>query len=352
MASYRVKGTSVRGVVAAVPACKEVNPDSLGFPQEEALKITESVGVRERHIAGPGVCTSDLCFAAAEVLLKRVSWARESVDALLFVSQTFDYILPATSCVLHGRLALPKRCVALDVGMGCSGYVYGMWLASNLIAGGCKRVLLLVGDTISKVVSPMDRATKPLFGDAGSATALEADEGGVMWFEMGTDGAGYDQLMVPAGGFRLPRSDTTVVRREREAGNMRSEEDLFMNGSEVFSFTLREVPAMVQSVLASAGWALEDVNAFVLHQANRFILNHLAKRLKLPRDRVCFSIEEFGNTSSASIPVTIAHCLRERLENGSLRVVLGSFGVGFSWAAVALELGGMPAPELIVLGHD
>jgi 3-oxoacyl-[acyl-carrier-protein] synthase-3 len=320
------------------------------FGEDEAQKTSNSTGVRQRHIAPEAICTSDLCEAAAQQLLTELAWAKDSIDALIFVSQTPDYLLPASSCSLHGRLGLSKRCAAFDLNLGCSGYVYGLWVASQLMASGLHRVLLLVGDTISRIVSPSDRSAAPLFGDAGTATALERCDTETPWvFELGTNGSGQEHLIVPAGGFRYPRTDVTAVRTEREGGNIRSDEDLFMDGAEIFAFSLTEVPRLFAQVLAEAGWTAENTDRFIMHQANQFMLKHLAKRMKLPTEKVVLALEEFGNTSSASIPLAMTHSLAVELREDSLRLLLAGFGVGLSWGAVALSCGPMIMPDLVIV---
>lgn len=282
-------------------------------------------------------------------MIAELRWDKDSIDGLIFVSQTPDYILPATACALHGRLGLSKACAAFDVNLGCSGYVYGLWLAAQMIAsGGCSRVLVLAGETASRIVSPMDRAVAPLFGDAGTATALERGSQ-KMSFRMGTDGKGSKNLIVSAGGFRQPHTPATAERTAREGGNVRSDEDVYMNGSEIFTFTLREVAPLVQSARDDARWSLDDVDAYVFHQANRFMLQHLAKKMKLPLERVVVALENFGNTSSASIPLAITHALSTRLRSEDMNLMLVGFGVGYSWGALALRCGHLVAPDLIIV---
>jgi 3-oxoacyl-[acyl-carrier-protein] synthase III len=347
MASLTVRNAAIRGIASAVPARIEGTDDLVKVcGREDTQKIAQATGVHDRHISEPGQCASDLCFHAAGRLLEELGWEKDSVGALIFVSQTFDFVCPATSCYLHGRLGLSKDCIAFDIAQGCSGYVYGLWNAASIIAGGGRRVLLLVGDTLSKIVSPLDKSTAPLFGDAGTATALEYDESGSMHFEFGTDGAGYRHLIVPAGGFRQTRNNETAKRTERDGGNVRSDEDLFMDGAEIFTFTIREVPEMISKVLASINWSVADVDAFVFHQANKFMLDYLAKKMRMPPDRVPYSLEKFGNTSSASIPITISQNLRYSVENQRNRFVLAGFGVGLSWGAVAFESGPLVLPDL------
>lgn len=352
MGVSKISGVRIAGVASAIPErLHHFSEFAATFGEEEVRKISESTGVVNRYVVPEQMCTSDLCFFAAERLIEATGWPSESIDALLFVSQTADYYLPATSCTLQARLGLPKTCAALDINLGCSGYVYGLWVASSLVASGAaRRVLLLVGDTSSKTASPLDRSVCLLFGDAGTATALEkAENGAVLTFVLGTDGTGKDHLIIPAGAYRNPHGETSRVRTEREGGNIRSEEDLFMNGAEIFTFTLREVPPLIRTVLNESGWTAEDVDYFVFHQANKFMLDYLAKRMKIPAGKVPLHLEKYGNTSSATIPLCMTDPLGGRLRNESFRLVLAGFGVGLSWGAVALSCGPMAMPELVVV---
>lgn len=349
MANSTVSVVRIAGIASAVPGVfRTVADDAVTFGEAEMAKIGQATGVRRRRVATNGICTSDLCFEAAAQLMRDLHWTQESVDVLVFVTQTPDYLLPATSCVLHERLGLGPRCAAFDLNLGCSGYVYGLWVVSMLIVEG-GRALLLAGDTISRIASSGDRSVATLFGDAGTATALEADRNTTtkMHFELGTDGRGHSHLMVPAGGFRIPHSERTMTPSAREGGNTRSDEDLFMNGAEVFGFSMNTVPGLITSVLDRAELPIERVDAFVLHQANRFMLEHLARRAKLPRSRLVLALEDYGNTSSASIPLAMTTSLAERLASCELRLLLAGFGVGFSWGAVALNCGPLHMPPLI-----
>jgi 3-oxoacyl-[acyl-carrier-protein] synthase-3 len=348
MAKSRLDNVRIAGIAGAVPeSCSDVF-ENTSLSEKELSKISASTGVRRRHIVDENVCTSDLCYAAAERLLAETGWPRESLDVLIFVSQTPDYILPATACALHGRLGLPAGCAAFDVNLGCSGYVYGLWLAANLLNGGASRVLLLAGDTISRVVSPLDRSVAFLFGDAGTATALESQPGAPpMYFELGTAGTAKDHLIVPAGGFRTKSTAETAVRSEKEGGNIRSQQDLFMNGGEIFAFTMRVVPEMCAAVLEQAAWPMDSVDYFVMHQANRFMLRHISKSMRIPEEKFIIALENYGNTSSASIPLAMVDVLGPALRTGSARLLLAGFGVGFSWAAMAAECGPMAMPPVI-----
>ena len=349
MASVVLRGIRIAGLAAAVPGNSREIAENSFFGPEDLSRISQNTGVARRHLAGPSICTSDLCLAAAENAIQQSGWERERIGALLFVSQTPDYVLPATACSLHGKLGLSKGCAALDVNLGCSGYVYGLWLAGSMMSGGgITRILLLAGDTISRLVSPEDRSVASLFGDAGTATLLEFDPStDPAYFELGTDGKGSEHLIVKAGAFRQPRSEQTQVRAADERGNVRSEEDLYMDGGEILAFTLNTVPDLCRSVMKQAGWSAADVDGFVMHQANRFMVQNLARLMKLPKEKVVVALENYGNTSSASIPLAMADALGERLGNTRSRLILAGFGVGFSWAAAAMECGPMPRPEII-----
>jgi 3-oxoacyl-[acyl-carrier-protein] synthase-3 len=300
-------------------------------------------------VAPDEVCASDLCLAAAERLLDEMNYSREQIGGVIFVTQTPDYVLPATSHVLHHHLGLPASAVAFDVNLGCSGYVYGLWLAASSAHSLNAPILLLVGDTINKLVSPEDQSVAMLFGDAGTASLLEPcsnDE--EMIFEMGADGSGAENLIVPAGGFRRRRDQRSGERAECADGNVRSDEDLHMNGPEIFAFTIRRVPAMVKNVLTAAGCSAEEIDAFVFHQANAFMLDHLLRKMKLPRERVAMALNEYGNTSGASIPLTMtAAPLRDRLRKSRQRLLLAGFGVGYSWAAAVVSCGPMAIPDIV-----
>jgi 3-oxoacyl-[acyl-carrier-protein] synthase-3 len=348
MPSSRIADVRIAGVASAVPSARRlISDEAARFGEEEVARISESCGVRAAHFAECGACASDLCYSAADRLLNDLGWDRSSVEGLIFVSQTPDYVLPGTSCSLQHRLGLPSTCAAIDSNLGCSGYVYGLWLASLMTAGGVDRVLLLAGDTITRVTAPEDRSVALLFGDAGTATAIEKAPGAPpIYFELGTDGGGLEHLYIPAGGFRNPRTAQNGARARQDDGNIRSDQDLYMNGSEIFLFTLARVPPLIRAVLRQSSWSGEDVDAFVFHQANQFILRHLGKRMKIPNDKIVLGLEEFGNTSSASIPLAISSRMRDQLQKEQ-RLVLAGFGTGYSWAAAALTCGPLCLPEVL-----
>lgn len=352
MASTQLSRVAVRGVVGAVPGDPRPVRDFAGtFDGAEVDRMVAAVGLEVVHRAPPGQTAGDLCLGAAERLLAELGWARESVDGVVLVTQTPDHVLPATACVVHGQLGLPNTAFAFDVGLGCSGYVYGLWLAAQFVANGsARRVLLLAGDTVSHLLSPEDQSVAMLFGDAGSATAVEYDEGAEpMFFSLGTDGTGARDLVVPAGGFRQ-RGDGLGVRAG-DANARRAPSELYMDGLAVFNFTLARVPRLVDDVLALSGWPRESVDAYLFHQANGFILGKIARKLKLSSAQVPANIGRYGNTSVASIPLLLADGeagVSERVAGGApTRLVLAGFGVGLSWAGAALTTHGLGCARVV-----
>jgi len=344
------RGVRVRGVASAVPDRIVTSADEAAvFGAAEMDKIASTTGIRERRVAPEGICTSDLCIAAADELFRYTDVDRESIDAVILVTQSPDYLLPATACSLHGRMGLATGCAAFDVNLGCSGYTYGLWMAAHLIAGGgASRVLLLAGEIATRRVNPLDRSARPLFGDAGTATIVEADPAaGEIRFVFGTDGSGQNDLYIPAGGFRLPDAAAAGDARIGDDGNPRRLVDLHMDGSAVFVFTLDRVVPLIREAIRDASWTVADVDAAVFHQANEFMLRHIAKAVKLPWEKVPCSLGRFGNTSSASIPLTMTTALARDGAIPAARLLLAGFGVGLSWCSATLAGDEICAPPLV-----
>ena len=315
---------------------------ALGLDRLQLERVTKTVGHKERKVATPGVTALDLCEDAARRLLAEMALDASSIEAVIFVTQTPDHSQPNNASLLHGRLGLSKFAPAFELSMGCSGWVFGLQQAALLcVYGGAARVLLCAGDTLSRLTNPGDRATDPLFGDAGSATIVEKTGRSTPFhFVLGSDGAGAGSIIVPAGGARQPSSDATRVEKTDAEGNRHHAENLYMNGSEVFNFTLREVPAAVNEVMKLAGWTPAEADALVLHQANRFIVSTVGKKCGFPADKTPMDVgEKYGNQSSASLPCALIDGLGGRLESESLKIVGCGFGVGLSWGAFAGELG-------------
>jgi 3-oxoacyl-[acyl-carrier-protein] synthase-3 len=350
MKSTNVAGVRISGIASAVPeTVVTLQQEGEVFGHAEIEKISSATGIVQRRVAPQGICTSDLCLKAAETLLETMAVDRDSIDALILVTQTPDYLLPATACSLHGRLNLKTECAAFDVNLGCSGYTYGLWLACHLIAGGAaERVLLLAGETSSRPVNPLDRSARPLFGDAGTATIVELDStASEIRFVLGSDGNGQNDLLIPAGGFRLPHSETSRVTRTCDDGNQRRLIDLHMDGSAVFVFTLDRVIPLIREAMNAVNWTPESLDFAVFHQANEFMLRHISKSLRIPWEKVPCSLKLFGNTSSASIPLTLTTQLAQGGHFRAGQLLLAGFGVGLSWCAVTMTHTDICTPPLV-----
>jgi 3-oxoacyl-[acyl-carrier-protein] synthase-3 len=329
----------IRAVCSSVPARRFDNlAETTAFGPEEVDKVVKMAGVRSRHMASDRLCSSDLCTAAAQRVLERLAWDPGSVGALIFVTQSPDYLLPSTACLVQHRLGLSDACAAFDVGQGCSGYPYGLWLASMMLTGGgLRRVLVLHGETPTRFADRSDRSVALLFGDAGSATALEAcpgEAGERWWFGLHTDGSGWRDLIVEGGGFR----DRFPADRRRHF--------VSMNGAAIFDFAIRRVPAVVEDTLKAAGTDRDAVDYFVLHQSNLFIMRHLAKKMRIPEAKIPFSIREFGSAGGPSIPLTLTQGSLVRPSDRALRLLLVGYGVGLSWGSALVSL-----PPDAILDH-
>ncbi|MEO6993661.1 MAG: ketoacyl-ACP synthase III [Lacunisphaera sp.] len=337
MAFSQLPGCSVRAICSSVPHRIFDNlTETTAFDPAEVDKVVKMAGVRTRHVVSDNICSTDLCIAAAKRVLENLSWPPDSVDALIFVTQSPDYFLPSSCCLAHRALGLSDQCAALDVGLGCSGYPYAMWLATMMLnGGGAKRVLLLHGETPSRFANKSDRAVALLFGDAGSATALErsSDSSAPPWaFALHTDGTGWRDLIVEGGGFR-DRTPTDASK-------------LFvaMNGANIFNFTIKRIPSLVEETLRCSNTAPEAVDYFILHQSNLFIMKYLAKKMKVPESKLPLTIQHFGSTGGPSIPLTITQGQLIRPADKSLRLLLVGYGVGLSWGSALIDL----APDAIL----
>jgi len=349
MALLKYQSIGIKGIAACVPSSIKKNVDVNGLMDERTLKAAiKQTGIDERRISGDGVCSSDLCYHAAEKLLKDLKIARESIDFLIFVSQSPDFRIPATAIILQNRLKLSTTTAAFDINLGCSGYVYGLSVAYSFASQAkVNRVLLLVGDTVTKFSSPQDKSTALLFGDAGTATLIEKSEKyGNTYFSLNSDGDGANSLIIKGGGYRNPSSQETLLQKEDSSGNRRNDEQLFMDGAEIFNFTIKEIPNDIKTLLQYSEKKIEDIDTLVYHQANKFMLDYLTKKLKFPKEKVVYSIDKFGNTSSASIPVTIVTNFTGT-GNCGRNVVLSGFGVGLSWGTALLNLSETTICEIV-----
>lgn len=352
MAFTDIKNVAIRGVAAAVPKRKEYNTDFPKLSDEQLQQYIKTVGVIERRCAihDGSLCTSDLCHAAAEKLLEDLGWNREEIGLLVFVSHTQDYKLPSTACILQARLGLSKEAMAFDVPLGCSGFVYGLGIVGSIVSQGTiKKALLLVGNTQSVYASPEDKSTALLFGDGGSAIALEFDpaQEDSIKLHYQTDGAGYEALIVPDGGCRHPFNEHSADMEEFDEGIRRSRLHEKMDGGAVFTFGLFSVPKSLNALLKQFEIDLESIDYLLLHQANKFMLDSIRKKLKLPEEKVPLNIDRFGNTSGASIPLLMVTEMQEQLRNRKLKHLACGFGVGLSLGSACFCTDHIAVPDLI-----
>lgn len=310
------------------------------FGEEMARKVAESAGIWERRVAAPGECASDLALRAANDLLARHAIDRASIDLLIFATQTPDYLLPTTACLLQEKLGLPTACAAFDVNLGCSQYVYSLGVAHSMVSAGlAQRALVLTGDTVSRILHPGDRAVVPLFGDAGTATLVEpaAPGEGFLRFKFGTDGKGAPFLMWPTSGLRQPRTPASAQETTDKSGSTRRADDMFMDGAAVFVFTLKTVPKLIEELLAAEGLGVGDVDLFVFHQASEMIVESSAKKLKIPREKLHYKLHDVGNSGGSTVGIALTDAwLKGRIKPG-MKVVLSAFGVGLSWAGALVR---------------
>ena len=340
----------IAGIAAAVPKGIEQIIDSAYGTPETREKFITNTGVEQRHRCSSDLWCSDLVAAAAERLIGEVGWDREEIGALVFVTQSPDMNKPATACILQHRLGLSNDCAAFDVNLGCSGHAYGLKIVGSMLSErGIRKGLLLAGDASTRQVLPSRRAhVPPLFGDAGSATALEWAEGAPpIYFEMKTFGGDWEVICERRPGGRPSLTESEFAYEVTEEGAVLVDTRYRMKGEDVFNFAAREVPAALRRVLEFAGRDLESIDAIVLHQANRMINEFIRKRLRVEPERLPSSLADFGNTSSASIPLTIVARMRERMEAGRMELALCGFGVGASLAAVHCVTDRIVCPAII-----
>jgi 3-oxoacyl-[acyl-carrier-protein] synthase-3 len=347
MANFQISQVSIQGISAAVPADIESNFDYPWDSEREGKLFVKTTGVESRRKARKGLTTSDLCFKAVEKLISDLSWKKSEIDILIFVSQSNDYYLPATSIILQDRLGLSKSCLAFDIGLGCSGYVYGLSVLSSMLSSsGLKKGILLAGDISSLTCSFKDKSTYPLFGDAGTATAMEfIKESSNLHFDLNSDGSGYESIIIPDGGARNLISESSFDEFELEGGIKRTALNLALNGVDVFNFSIHTVVDSLKNFLESDQQDTYDY--FILHQANLLMNETVRKKLKVPSEKVPYSLSRFGNTSSASIPLTIVDQLQNEVKSKQLKLLLCGFGVGLSWGIVSLEINQICCPDLI-----
>ena len=351
MAILKFNNVGITALAAGVPKniIDNYHYDLDIWPEDEVKKVVDKVGVVERRFADEKTCASDLCFAAAEKLIADNNINREEIDLLVFLSQTPDYRMPATSILLQDRLGLPMSTMAFDISLGCSGFISALSIVYGLMQNhGFRKALLLDGETRSKVYSRKDRREAFIFGDAGVAALIERDEKfGESHFSLNSDGSRGKLIMISGGGYRNMSSVETL--REKvvdEYGNIRTDENGFMNGADVFNFVIVEVPRDIKRIFAASGEDIQKMDYYVFHQANAFINNHIAKKMKLDKERIPWTIQKYGNTSSVSVPLTIVSELKDKME-GEKKIMMSAFGVGMAWATAIVPFVDCKISEIV-----
>lgn len=352
MARWTIKNVRFAGVSACMPKQVVKTADLPLFNEEEAAVFDNTVGIKERRLGPDTLCASDMCQAAAEKLLEELGWEKSSIDMLVFESVTADFHpTPPTSCVLQDRLGLSTDCFCIDLPMGCCGTMYAINVAGNMLsAGNIKRALLLVGDTALRMGSMQDKSRIPLFGDCGTAMALEYDttaEDIVIDFH--TLGSGYKALMTPHGGFRHPITPDSFLQEDFGNGIVRAPKDTLIDGMAVLTFAISRPPKSIQHLIDDYNIDVNtDIDYFLIHQANKLIVDRVVKKLHLPVEKVPYDLEEFGNLGGASIPSLMVTRIAEALRsNTPTKMLCSSFGLGLSWGTMLLTANNVIVPELI-----
>ena len=334
---------AIKGIRSYLPSGVLTNEQlAEQFGDWHAAQIFSKTGVGVRHVSAPDECASDLGVAAAQKLFETDQFKTNDIDFLILVTQMPDYFMPTSACLVQDRLGLRTSCGAIDINLGCSGFIYGLATAKGLVdAGVAQNVLLITADTYTKWINPKDRSTRTLFGDGAAATlvtTVDSDSDPIGPFVFGTDGKGVKDIVVPAGGFRRPITPETKIEKKDETGSYRSPENLYMNGGEVLAFTLRTVPAVVDELLQKSRLTMDDVDLVIPHQANKFMLDRLRAKLKVPAEKYWIDMKESGNTVSATIPIAIETALKQKRLRPGDRALIAGFGVGYSWGAAMIKI--------------
>ncbi|MBQ6310494.1 MAG: ketoacyl-ACP synthase III [Bacteroidales bacterium] len=339
MAFLSIPNVRIAGLAAAVPKEKKDILNLKCFAPGEAEKVMALTGITESRLAPEGMVCSDYCQFASERLIEELGWEKDSIDALVYLSVSRDYIEPNTSTVIQGRMGLPSSCYTIDVPMACSGYCYGLSVVASLLSLGCmKRALMLVGDTPSKIMSDLDKTVWPLHGDAGTATALEFCQGASpMLMNLLSDGSQKDAIISPHSGVRNPITEVSLKMEYIDEGIIRNKTHVTMDGISVFAFATMRVPKDILALIDHFGLNKDSIDYLLLHQANKYIDDKIRKKLKFTEEKTPYCLDEFGNTSSGTIPMTMVTRIREDLEGKKNKLLLSGFGAGLSWAAVYLE---------------
>jgi len=344
---------SITGLLTVLPSNERSFVDEMAnfnFPEKRSLKLKEVMGYDKHRIVDGPVCVSDLAIFGLEYLFANRLLDRDGFDALIVVTQSPDYIMPPTSNVIQGRLGLKQDLLCMDINQGCAGFLIGLMQGFLVLdQPSVQRVVLVNADVLSRKVSPKDRNSYPLIGDGASIAILErTDDATPIYMNLKMDGLRRDALRIPAGGMRRPSSPETAVMAEDSEGNLRSPDNLVMDGSAVFNFVQVEVPPMIDDLLQAAGKKMDDVDVFLFHQPNRFMLEKLADKMGVPHEKMPANIvEHYGNSSGVTIPLAITHNLRHRVVGESINACLAGFGVGLAWASMLMRIGPMRFCEMI-----
>lgn len=339
----RTGHAGIKAISFYLPAGKLTNEQlAQEFGDWDAKKILDKTGIAVRSVAAADECASDLGVAAARRLLGSGACSAKEIDFLLFCTQSPDHFLPTTACLIQDRLGFRTDCGAMDFNLGCSGFVYGLTLAKSLIeTGTATNVLLITAETYSKFINLKDRSVRTIFSDGAAATlvtSVDSDDELIGPFIFGTDGSGGQEVIIPAGGLRRPVTPESEIEQEDRSGNWRSERNLYMNGPEVFNFALQTVPRALDDLLRKGGLRTDEVDYFILHQANRFMLERLRDKLKIPSDKFWIDLEMYGNTVSSTIPIALQRAKETEAIKAGDKVAIIGFGVGYSWAAAIVHI--------------
>lgn len=343
--NLKFSNKKITGILTVLPSREVTFEEGMGnynFSTAKSLKLKMAMGYNKHRIVDENTCVSDLCVFGLNYLIDNKFLNKNGIDALILVTQSPDYFMPPTSNVIQGRLGLKTDTFCMDVNQGCAGYIIGLIQSFMLLEQeSIRKVVLLNADVLSRKVSKRDRNSNPLIGDAATITIVEKSEHPeIIYGTLKMDGTSSDSLIIPAGGFRMPANEQTSLMKEDTAGNFRSLENLVMKGDEVFNFVMREVPPLIEELLVAASCKKEEIDWYLFHQPNRFMLNKLADKLEIPREKMPSNIvENFGNASGASIPTNISFNIGDDLLNNQYRVCLSGFGVGLTWGALLVDLG-------------
>jgi 3-oxoacyl-[acyl-carrier-protein] synthase-3 len=342
MAQAIIRNVRYRGLASCVPKSTISNLDCAPSRKSERERLVRNIGILNRRLCRPWQYFSELAQIAAERLLDAIEWKKEEIDALIVVTQSPDYLIPATAIIIQDRMKLPTTTIAYDINLGCSGYPFGLYtVGSMLSSGGIKKALLLVGDKCATLEDP-------IFSDCGTATALEFDPSAPpIHFDMNSDGSGYEAIILPVGGHRRPVGIQHLIPHADENGDLKRDVDLILDGTAVLNFSTQRVPPALRSLCDYAQTPLESIDYFVLHQANRMINETIRKKLQLAPEKFPSTLHDFGNTSSASVPLTTTVRLRDSLAEGPKTVLMSGFGIGLSWGSCIMKLDEVTLPELV-----